>query len=146
MQTRRLGADGPLISAIGIGAMSFSDFYGATDEAQSHAILQTALDEGVTHIDTANVYGPHKSEAAIGSFLAKQGNRRSDMFSIATKAGIARDPTTGARRTTIPAIIWKASSMPRWRASASTASICSTFTAGMPRPRSRRSPRPSPVS
>ena len=41
MQTRRLGADGPLISAIGIGAMSFSDFYGATDEAQSHAILQT---------------------------------------------------------------------------------------------------------
>ncbi|MEC9142058.1 MAG: aldo/keto reductase [Pseudomonadota bacterium] len=97
MQTRRLGADGPLISAIGIGAMSFSDFYGATDEAQSHAILQTALDEGVTHIDTANVYGPHKSEAAIGSFLAKQGNRRTDMFSIATKAGIGRDPKTGAR-------------------------------------------------
>ena len=47
MQTRRLGADGPLISAIGIGAMSFSDFYGATDETQSHAILETALDEGV---------------------------------------------------------------------------------------------------
>ena len=45
MQQRRLGADGPLISAIGIGAMSFSDFYGATDEGQSHAILETAVDE-----------------------------------------------------------------------------------------------------
>ena len=97
MKTRRLGASGPLISAIGIGAMSFSDFYGTTDEAQSHAILAAALDEGVTHIDTSNVYGPLKSEAAIGSFLAKQGNQRSDMFSIATKAGITKDPDTGAR-------------------------------------------------
>ena len=97
MKTRRLGATGPLISAIGIGAMSFTDFYGTTDEAQSHAILATALDEGVTHIDTSNVYGPHRSEAAIGSFLARQGNQRGDLFSIATKAGITKDPDTGAR-------------------------------------------------
>jgi len=97
MKTRRLGASGPLISAIGIGAMSFTDFYGTTDESQSHAILATALDEGVTHIDTSNVYGPHRSEAAIGSFLAKQGNRRGELFSIATKAGITKDPDTGAR-------------------------------------------------
>jgi aryl-alcohol dehydrogenase-like predicted oxidoreductase len=97
MKTRRLGASGPLISAIGIGAMSFSDFYGTTDEAQSHAILTAALDEGVTHIDTSNVYGPLRSEAAIGSFLAKQGNQSSDLFSIATKAGITKDPDTGAR-------------------------------------------------
>ncbi|MGB1921198.1 MAG: aldo/keto reductase, partial [Candidatus Puniceispirillaceae bacterium] len=55
MDKRRLGAQGPEISAIGIGAMSFSNFYGATDETQSHAILSAALDEGVTHIDTANV-------------------------------------------------------------------------------------------
>jgi aryl-alcohol dehydrogenase-like predicted oxidoreductase len=97
MKTRRLGASGPLISAIGIGAMSFTDFYGTTDESQSHAILAAALDEGVTHIDTSNVYGPHRSEAAIGSFLAKQGNQRGDLFSIATKAGITKDPDTGAR-------------------------------------------------
>jgi aryl-alcohol dehydrogenase-like predicted oxidoreductase len=97
MKTRRLGASGPLISAIGIGAMSFTDFYGTTDESQSHAILATALDEGVTHIDTSNVYGPHRSEAAIGSFLAKQGNQRGELFSIATKAGITKDPDTGAR-------------------------------------------------
>ena len=97
MKTRRLGASGPLISAIGYGAMSFTDFYGTTDESQSHAVLATALDEGITHIDTSNVYGPHRSEAAIGSFLAKQGNQRHDLFSIATKAGITRDPDTGAR-------------------------------------------------
>ncbi len=97
MKTRRLGASGPLISAIGIGAMSFTDFYGTTDESQSHAILAAALDEGVTHIDTSNVYGPHRSEAAIGSFLAKHGNQRGDLFSIATKAGITKDPDTGAR-------------------------------------------------
>ncbi|MEC8642818.1 MAG: aldo/keto reductase [Pseudomonadota bacterium] len=97
MKTRRLGASGPLISAIGYGAMSFTDFYGTTDQSQSHAVLAAALDEGITHIDTSNVYGPHRSEAAIGSFLAKQGNQRHDLFSIATKAGITRDPDTGAR-------------------------------------------------
>ena len=97
MKTRRLGATGPLISAIGYGAMSFTDFYGTTDESESHSVLATALDEGITHIDTSNVYGPHRSEAAIGSFLAKQGNQRHDLFSIATKAGITRDPDTGAR-------------------------------------------------
>ena len=57
MQQRQLGINGPKISAIGIGAMSFSDFYGATSEANSHAILRAAMDRGVTHIDTADVYG-----------------------------------------------------------------------------------------
>ena len=97
MKQRQLGKDGPQISAIGIGAMSFSNFYGPTDEAQSHAILSTAIDQGVTHIDTANVYGPHTSETVIGTFLAKQGKARHDLFSIATKASITKDPETGAR-------------------------------------------------
>jgi len=97
MKQRQLGKDGPRISAIGIGAMSFSNFYGDTDEAQSHAILSTALDEGVSHIDTANVYGPKVSETVIGTFLAKQGAARHEMFTIATKAGITKDPDTGAR-------------------------------------------------
>lgn len=97
MQKRKLGAHGPDISAIGIGAMSFSDFYGATDEAKSHAILTAALDENVTHIDTANVYGMGKSETAIGTFLAKQGKRKNDLFSIASKAGIARSKELGER-------------------------------------------------
>ena len=97
MQQRQLGKKGPMISPIGIGAMSFTNFYGKTDEAKSHAILAAALDEGVTHIDTSNVYGPHVSEAVIGTFLAKQGGAASDLFSIATKAGISRDKDTGAR-------------------------------------------------
>jgi aryl-alcohol dehydrogenase-like predicted oxidoreductase len=97
MDKRRLGAQGPEISAIGIGAMSFSNFYGATDETRSHAILSAALDEGVTHIDTANVYGMGTSETVIGTFLAKQGKRRNELFSIASKAGIARRKELGER-------------------------------------------------
>ncbi|MFV0515413.1 MAG: aldo/keto reductase [Jhaorihella sp.] len=90
MQYRRLGRDGPQISPIGIGAMSFSDFYGPTSEAESHAILAEALDLGLTHIDTANVYGGGRSEQAIGSFLRANPGAR-DRFVIATKAAIARD-------------------------------------------------------
>ena len=97
MKQRQLGKNGPNISPIGIGAMSFSNFYGKTSEAESHAILDTALDEGVTHIDTADIYGPLVSEQVIGSYLAKQGAQKNDLFSIATKAGIARDADTGKR-------------------------------------------------
>ena len=97
MQQRQLGSYGPTISAIGIGAMSFSDFYGATNEAESHSILTAALDQGVTHIDTADVYGNGTSEEVIGSFLARQGGQKHDMFSIATKAGIATDKDSGKR-------------------------------------------------
>ena len=97
MKLRRLGKDGPLISAIGIGGMSFSDFYGTATEQDAHAVLTTALDEGVTHIDTANVYGPKVSEIAIGSFLARQGSGANDLFSIATKASITSNPDTGKR-------------------------------------------------
>lgn len=97
MQQRQLGKNGKKISAIGIGAMSFCNFYGKTNEASSHAVLSAALDEGVTHLDVANVYGPYIAEEAIGSFLARQGTQKDSLFSIATKAGIARDPDTGKR-------------------------------------------------
>lgn len=97
MKQRRLGNLDRPVSAIGIGGMSFSNFYGKTSEEASHAILSAALDEGVTHIDTANVYGMGGSERAIGSFLARQGSQAKDLFSIATKAGITRDPETGKR-------------------------------------------------
>ena len=90
MQKRRLGADGPEVGAIGYGAMSFADFYGPTNEAESHAILDACRDLGVTHLDTANVYGMGKSESAIGTYLAKNPGAR-DAFVIATKASITRD-------------------------------------------------------
>ena len=91
MQTRRLGRNGPLVHPIGIGAMSFSNFYGPTNEANSHAILDAAMDAGVTHIDTANVYGMGTSETVIGTYL-KANPQAKDTFKIATKGSIKRNP------------------------------------------------------
>ncbi|MCP3972636.1 MAG: aldo/keto reductase [Rhodobacteraceae bacterium] len=90
MKMRELGQGGPRVHPIGIGAMSFSDFYGPTDEAASHAILKAAAEAGITHMDTANVYGMGASEDAIGSFVKARPGMR-DHFTIATKAAIARD-------------------------------------------------------
>jgi aryl-alcohol dehydrogenase-like predicted oxidoreductase len=91
MIKRALGADGPMVSAFGIGAMSFADFYGETDENASHAILHRAIELGITHIDTANVYGMGKSENAIGTFLKANPSARGH-FKIATKGSISRGP------------------------------------------------------
>ncbi len=93
MDKRRLGNDGTLVSAIGVGALSFSDFYGPTDTEKSHAILSAALDLGIDHVDTSNVYGLGASEERIGTFLSKQGKQKNKLFKIATKAGIWRDET-----------------------------------------------------
>jgi aryl-alcohol dehydrogenase-like predicted oxidoreductase len=97
MEKRRLGAGGPMVSALGIGAMSFAGIYGNATEEGSHKVLAAALDLGVDHIDTSNVYGMGRSEEIVGSFLARQGNARSKLFRIATKAGITKDPKSGAR-------------------------------------------------
>ena len=91
MKTRKLGQLGTSVSAIGYGAMSFTDFYGPTDTSRSHAILARCLELGITHLDTSNAYGLGKSEKRIGSFLAKQGKQSEGMFQIATKAGITRN-------------------------------------------------------
>lgn len=91
MQQRRLGRDGPLVSAIGLGALSFSNFYVPVDAADIDAVLSTAIDLGITHIDTSNVYGMGASERGIGEFLARQGKSGQDFFTLATKAGITRD-------------------------------------------------------
>lgn len=90
MQARKLGSSGPETSALGIGAMSFSNFYGPTNEAESHAILAAALDLGVSHLDTSNIYGMGGSETVIGTFLKQTPGAR-DKFQIATKAAITKD-------------------------------------------------------
>ncbi|MEM6615904.1 MAG: aldo/keto reductase [Pseudomonadota bacterium] len=90
MQTRKLWRDGPAVGCVGYGAMSFSDIYGATNEAESHAILDACRDLGVTYIDSANIYGMGKSENAIGSYLRANPSAR-DEFVIATKASITSD-------------------------------------------------------
>jgi aryl-alcohol dehydrogenase-like predicted oxidoreductase len=91
MHKRRLGAGGPEVSAIGVGAMSFAGVYGRASEAEAHALLVAALDHGIDHIDTSNVYGMGLSERMIGSFPHKA------RFRIATKAAIRHDPAANRR-------------------------------------------------
>jgi len=89
MKQRRLGAGGPQVGAVGLGCMSFAGFYGATSMEVSHETLFAALDLGVTHLDTAEIYGMGVSEEVIGSFLKNNPNAG---FSIATKGGIVTKP------------------------------------------------------
>jgi aryl-alcohol dehydrogenase-like predicted oxidoreductase len=84
MKTRRLGPSGPEVSAVGLGCMGMSAFYGATDRAQSLSTLDRALELGVTLFDTAEMYGPYTNEELLGEALA---GRRERAF-VATKFGI----------------------------------------------------------
>lgn len=88
MKTRRLGAQGPEVSAMGLGCMTMIPIYGASDPQEAAATLDRALDLGVTFWDTADIYGPHTNEELIGRTLA---GRREQVF-LATKFGIVRDP------------------------------------------------------
>ena len=95
--SRNLGKHGPKIMPVGIGAMSFTNFYGQCDVEQALNILKYALDNGINHIDTANVYGNGVSEERIGKFLADNGTTAKTFFRIATKASVWTDPKTNAR-------------------------------------------------
>jgi aryl-alcohol dehydrogenase-like predicted oxidoreductase len=87
MQTRTLGPKGPEVSALGLGCMGMSEFYGAHDDAGSIALIHHALDSGVDFLDTADIYGPHTNERLVGRALA---GRRDDVV-LATKFGNVRD-------------------------------------------------------
>jgi aryl-alcohol dehydrogenase-like predicted oxidoreductase len=91
MQLRKLGWSGPAIHPMGVGAMSFTNFYGPTNESESFAILDAAMVAGVSLIDTANIYGQGTSETVIGRYL-KANPQAKDIFKIATKVGITRNP------------------------------------------------------
>ena len=97
MQTRTLGPDGPEVSALGLGCMGMSEFYGAHDDAESIATIHRALELGVNFLDTADVYGPYTNEELLGRALA---GKRDAVF-LATKFGFVRDPSDAAARTLV---------------------------------------------
>ncbi|WP_375418946.1 aldo/keto reductase [uncultured Hymenobacter sp.] len=95
MQTRTLGRAGLTVSALGLGCMGMSDFYGQPDDLESTRTLHRAQELGVTFFDTADMYGPHKNEELLGRAFA--GGRRQQIV-LATKFGILRDPSDPAKR------------------------------------------------
>ena len=85
---RALGRDGLVVSALGLGCMGMSDFYGASDEAENLAVLHHALDHGIDFFDTADMYGVGRNEELLAKVLRV---RRNDVV-LATKFGNVRAP------------------------------------------------------
>ena len=92
MKQRSLGQDKTPVSAIGLGCMGMSEFYGDSDDSQSLLTLARALELGVNFLDTANTYGLGHNETLIGRFLTQGGAARRAQVVIATKFGIVREP------------------------------------------------------
>ena len=88
MQQRRLGSQGLVVSALGLGCMGMSEFYGPADEAESLATIDRALDLGINFLDTADMYGPFTNEVLVGKAI----RGRREQVVLATKFGNERRP------------------------------------------------------
>ena len=140
MQMRRLGRDGPRVSAIGIGCMGMSQSYGTPQDEESLATGHRALEPDVNFLDRADVYGPFTNERLVGEAI----RGRRDEVILATKCGL------NPRRKALPSTAGRSTSArpatPASSVSASRQSTCTTSTESIRNPRSRRAYGPWPAS
>jgi aryl-alcohol dehydrogenase-like predicted oxidoreductase len=94
MKTRTLGRSGLRVSALALGCMGMSEFYGPRDDAESIATIHAAVDSGVNFLDTSDIYGPFINEELVGRAITD----RRDRVVLATKFGILRDPKNPSYR------------------------------------------------